>query len=285
MWSGWVKWGGACGAAWLGLAVVACESDSSAPPPDDTPAGWGVSACGQCVHTACAAAVDACSADPGCAAYLTCLDGCALNALGDVDPACEAACPVPDSSTSRELEHSLTVCRIDGDGKGCPCGAPSSIFDQQCSDSPETNPCWICEDENCCDTYAACQADPDCQAIAPCTQACGEDDDACFNQCFIDHAAGMDAWGPRFMCFTVECDEECAGETIDPCFGCTLRECERTEIACDSDVSCWLLAFCIGDCGSDGACVQACNEQYPDGVALFEQHAVCAVDRCADVCG
>jgi hypothetical protein len=273
---------------WAGLYAVACGADDPAPPPT-TPdpcaasESYGCSTCGRCVEDACQTAVDACSADPGCADYFVCLEGCPLDVLGNVDDDCEAACPTEGSSTSRELVSKLTFCRRDGDGRDCACGQ-TSVLEQDCPPSVETNPCYKCEDENCCDTYAACHNDPECTQIAPCAQACG-DDDACWNQCFVDHAAGMASWGPRFVCFITKCPVECSGAPLDPCYACVLEECEQSELACDSNIDCWLLSFCITPCGGGAACVEACKAQYPGGVELFEPYAICAVDRCKEVCG
>src|SRR5690349_11654161 len=61
---------------------------------------FATSPCNGCVVASCQSEVDACSADPGCAAYLDCLGHCPVAENGDADAACDDACPQGDATES-----------------------------------------------------------------------------------------------------------------------------------------------------------------------------------------
>ena len=214
---------------WVGLVLAAglasaCESEESngGGTGGGTASTFDASDCGLCVTQACTAEADACAGDPGCAAYLACLYECPLDVLGN------ATCPTPDSSAAVDLVSDYTYCRLDGAGATCaPCGF-ASVFGQQCGPSPETNPCWKCEEEKCCDTMAGCKDDPGCDEIAPCIQACPPGDGACEDQCILDHAAVMPLFGARLTCIWGQCPSECAGGPLDPCVACVIDQCSNS---------------------------------------------------------
>jgi hypothetical protein len=237
--------------------------------------------CGSCVARSCQEQIDACAADPGCASYLECLNACPTGPVGNVDQDCEAACPVADNSTTEGLKADLTLCRQDGPGSECgPCGV-SSILEQQCSMSTETNACAICEDESCCETYIACRDDATCWALKDCLQACPQTDDACWDQCMADYGDGMDLFGERMTCIFAQCGIECgSGE----CNACVTAACPNSSLQCYQRADCWLLEGCVGDCGGDTTCIQGCYDTYPDATAIFEVLASCSVANCAQAC-
>ncbi len=276
---------------WVGLVLAAglasaCESEESngGGTGGGTASTFDASDCGLCVTQACTAEADACAGDPGCAAYLACLYECPLDVLGNADESCEATCPTPDSSAAVDLVSDYTYCRLDGAGATCaPCGF-ASVFGQQCGPSPETNPCWKCEEEKCCDTMAGCKDDPGCDEIAPCIQACPPGDGACEDQCILDHAAVMPLFGARLTCIWGQCPSECAGGPLDPCVACVIDQCSNSHVACHANAECYVLEGCVGDCDGDEACIDTCLATYPNGVPEFNLFSICAVQKCSTSC-
>jgi hypothetical protein len=247
-------------------------------------ATFDASECGQCVAQACTGEAQACAGDPGCAAYLSCLHQCPLDVLGNVDGDCEATCPIPASSTAVELVSDYTFCRLDGGGVACATCGFANILGQQCPASPETNECWKCEEERCCDTYNACKDDPACSQIAPCMQTCAQTDTACEENCILTHAAGMHLFGPRMTCIYAQCPagNECG--PIDSCSACISEQCSNSHQACYSNGECFLLEGCVGGCEGDATCVDTCMVTYAGGVAEFNLYAICALQKCELSC-
>jgi hypothetical protein len=284
----------------LGAAVIpaaACGSDD--PPPASTSAsgsgggggdGFGASVCWTCVESACAAPVAECRGDPECAAWLDCITACPVGPNGDVDPAC--SCSPGTGTAAAQAEMNLTICRTSGPGAACAeCRVGEipgdGILNQVCSTSPETNPCYKCEDEKCCDTYADCADDPECKAYQACLVECfdsGSDD--CINPCYQAHPAGIEAWAPREACLSVYCFEQgiCNDEPLDPCLQCVNANCAQPYADYYSEPAGYLLFACTVPC-NDEACYDACKSQYPSAVPLFETFAACSLGSCSAECG
>lgn len=254
--------------------------------------GYGASACGQCVQASCAAEIDACASDPGCAQYLTCLYACPLDATGNADSACAGACGVPDSSTAQAARAAVEACRAYGAGAlDCPdCGVSGNthpLLNQECPASQDPNACFKCEDEHCCETYAACKSDPECDALATCLKACPTVGyDACAADCEAMHPAGVGEFGARLACLTVFCTEACAGAAPDPCSECVNTRCGDELMTCWANAECYLLFECSTPCSPDDqACFDACFSAHPDGVQDFTTFGVCSTQACSAECG
>ncbi len=253
---------------------------------------YGASPCGLCVKDACAAEIDACSADPGCAQYLTCLYACPLDATGNADPACADACGVPDSSTAQAARSAVEACRAYGAGAlDCPaCGISGNthpLLNQDCPASQEVNACFKCEDEHCCETYAACKSDPECDALVTCIQACPDATyDACKADCEAAHPAGVAGFGARLGCLMVLCVEPCAGVPPTPCAECVNTRCGDEFITCWSNPECYHLFDCTTPCSPDDQpCFDACFAAHPAGVQDFNNYALCSTQACSAECG
>jgi hypothetical protein len=275
------------GLAYITMAILgmagACESEDTLEGGAGGPATetYQSSECGTCALDACASEVTACNGDPGCAAYLSCVRACDVGIAAGIDPTCESACPVADSSTTSDLKAALTLCRLDGAGKACAACEISTA--QQCAPSVETPPCWICEDEQCCETQAACLDDPDCKALNECWKACPEGDAVCEDQCALNHPLGFANFGPRFACVVSECGSECGSE---PCADCIYQSCGNSMATCLSNQRCWLLQRCVGQCAGseDGTCNQACLDEYADVNDEFAVYGLCVLDHCQNEC-
>ncbi|WP_437725702.1 hypothetical protein [Sorangium sp. So ce861] len=257
---------------------------------------YRTSACGACVvETACVSQVNACAADPGCAAYLDCLDACPLGPDGDADVACERACPPVSGSAGQSAQQAFIDCRASGPGARCAgCGqlpaATDPDFNQTCPPSMEENKCYKCEDERCCETYQACRDDQDCQDLVACIKACpgGADYPPCEGQCYQDHAAGYERYGHRVACMEHFCfdDDACGDEPLHPCVECQILHCADEMAACHHDLQCALLESCQVQCESaDQACLTACEETFPTAVETHNARLGCALAHCLPACG
>jgi hypothetical protein len=159
----------------LGCSSTPANNDAGA----DSSSGFGASACGSCVETQCASAITTCNSSAECSAYWSCVLGCGVDSSGNVDANCASACPRGSSSTGTTDEQALDQCRTTGAGASCAaCGGDAGadggnpIIHQMCTQVTDTTPCFTCEDNNCCNTYAACHADPECAAYKSCLVAC-----------------------------------------------------------------------------------------------------------------
>ena len=275
-----MRWGAFLGLALFGAMVVAaCGDDSSGSSGDPPKKTYGDGTCGTCFATQCDTEIAACGADPGCAAYYTCLLDCPLDPIGNPDPTCEAACPASESSTSQQLKGQLTLCRLDTAGVACGCDI--GFRDQQCSTSAEANACYKCEEENCCDTYAACHESADCEALVDCMQACPIGDPICDSDCAFQYGDAMAIFGPRLGCISSECNTECGGNT---CSTCVMDNCGESSVACNSRPDCWALGACVGECAGSETCIQTCLDTYPDANDLFWIDGYCKITFCELEC-
>jgi hypothetical protein len=280
---------GACGGGGGGGSSSSSSSGGSG----GGGSSYDQSACGLCVKEACAAEIDACAGDPGCAAYLTCLNVCGLDATGNADPACADACPTPDNSTSQAARTALEECRWHGDGatQCAACGVTiyaHPLLNQDCPASMDPNACFACEDTHCCETYAACEANAECDVLVQCLQACPVSDDACWSQCLADHPTGIADLGARLGCVLIYCGEQglCNDNPLSSCERCVNTRCGDLFMTCWSDAECYLLSDCAASCPTgDGACIDGCVAAHPAGEQKFNDYSVCSTQSCAAECG
>ena len=66
--------------------------------------------CDTCDKTVCASEHAACAAEADCAAYLTCLGSCDLDAAGDAEASCEATCAETHAASQAVLDE-FRSCR------------------------------------------------------------------------------------------------------------------------------------------------------------------------------
>lgn len=282
--------------ACLAVTLVACSTASSggvAPSVDagvDAAVSYGTSACGGCVKQSCSGEIGDCGGDPDCAKYLECLNACPLTANGDADPACERSCPRGTSSTAVAAQGKLAACRATGGGASCAsCGAVSGgtgILHQTCMASTETKPCFICEDQKCCDTYARCHANAECEAMKRCLQACPMNMN-CDLDCYMQHPSGMVDWAPRITCLTILCAQECLTPpaTVDPCTKCLNTNCADAEADLESTIAGNLVSACIAVCPTaDKPCIDACKAKYPSAAKPLETLLACSLEKCKTTC-
>jgi hypothetical protein len=271
---------------------------------DGATATFGASTCGQCVTQACSMQVSACNSDPDCSAYLSCLDACGVGADGNVDATCAAACPKGNSSAGMSAESQLTDCRTSGPGAtmcsacGADAGPGNPILDQQCMQMMDVTPCYTCEDDYCCNTYANCHANPDCDSLERCLKDCVDDvaDDAgspqggppdggsCDLVCAHAHPQGLIDWAPRITCLTVYCGVQCENPPmppLPPCEACVNKYCALEFANLNGTPDGFLYGACVAACPSGAnPCNEACSTQYPSVQAANDALLACAMQNC-----
>lgn len=265
------------------LAVAACPGEVTDPPEGGGGAGgdapvYGDSACGLCVATACSGAIDHCAADPECAAHLSCLRACPLDASGDAAPACEAACPAPTTSAGQNALVALTSCRSIGAGAQCEaCGREAMghpLLDQICKEPTANDACARCEEERCCETR--CEAA--CQGYVSCMQGCGGQA-SCQNECAANHPEGVAELGRWLGCQVPLCRDVCTSLVPGPCLACGLEHCAHQFADCFASPDCYLRFFCGTQC-DETSCYAACDAAYPNADALFGAFLLCVGEHC-----
>jgi hypothetical protein len=281
------------------LMLVSASCGGGASSPDLGQGSFQMSACGSCVQTACGQPIQSCSADSGCAAWFACIEACPAGTGGDADAQCEAACTVPSSPSGASARQAVVDCRLTGAGTQCPCGhtAPldmsmvNPLLTQMCSPSTETKPCYVCEDERCCNSEAGCHNDPDCAALQACEKSCqtsppdGGTTDTCVYGCLMNAPKKAVAeLNSLITCVEALCVPQCG--TVDLCTACELANCQDALIACGTDADCSLIIRCGALCATgDVTCINACQTMFPAGQAKFNALISCAANVCAGQCG
>jgi hypothetical protein len=265
--------------ALLSLAACPGEVAESEGEAGAAPAvAYGDSACGLCVAEACSDTIEVCAADPECAAHLSCLLGCPIDASGDADLDCVAGCPAPTTVTGQNALTALTTCRQNGDGAACvDCGHPPAghpLLDQSCEPPTAVNACDRCEEELCCET----RCELACQGYVSCMQTCGGAA-ACQDGCAASHPEGVGEFARWLGCQVPLCRDHCTSLVPGPCLECGLVNCPHQFADCFSSPACYLRFLCGTRCDS-AACYQACDAQYPEADALFGAFLLCVGESC-----
>jgi hypothetical protein len=299
-----------CGPWILAFSLAGCGPSRASPAPSadagaDAEAAvmtFARSACGTCVAHACSSATTACGADPDCASYLTCLDGCGLGPAGDVDTACEKACPRSPSSSGAQAEQALTQCRTSGAGATCAAcandaGSGDPILHQMCAPVMDPDACHQCSRNHCCVTDATCRASADCMAYKSCFKACGSgawddggayvagppDGGSCEEMCYQPNPNGLAAFSGWLACLSVYCADigACGGQPQDSCAQCKNAMCGDQIAENEGTVDGFLAGGCISQCAStDVACVNACWTKYPNAKAADDALLLCVLQKC-----
>jgi hypothetical protein len=190
--------------------------DAGAPADGSTSGGEPQPSC----STVCERAFAAGCADPGacgaceelrvltpasCADELTALESCATSATFVCDPEGSATADACDPTTNAwascvqavypnafgSPNPDLTLCNV---SSGEPCGA--------------------CLSSTCCAEFADCAADPECQALLSCGEACT--DAACYAACDRAHPSAVLLQRSLFACANTACVQACTGPVPAP---------------------------------------------------------------------
>ena len=291
-------------------SAMGCSSSSGGPQgspdasTDSASTTFGGSTCGQCVTTACATAIAACGAAPDCQAYLTCLDGCAVGGDGNVDPACESACPQATSSSGQQAESQLTACRTTGAGASCvACGGSSDasaeggVLHETCApDLDAANGCAKCIREQCCDVRLACLNDPQCLDLLNCWSDCrsGLPDEggasaqppdggvySCDQWCNAKGNPSLRLWAQYLTCGEILCQEASQCGPGDACLACGNQNCATELLALNGTPDGYLFDDCIAQCATtDTTCQMQCQSTYPSVTSAFSAYVTCITQHC-----
>lgn len=305
----------------LSFAVACSSGSSSGSAPADAGGSeasvegggqpFAKSACGSCVAKACASVIAQCNGEPECANYWACVESCGVAHDGNVDPKCQAACPMPTGSAALVDVQQLTDCRTAGAGSTCAAcgidgGAQSPILGQTCPPGTDTAPCALCEDDHCCDTQQACLDDPECEAYSQCNKNCAitEADGGTFDSglpdaggltcaqiCYALHPAGVTKYAPRLACVFMYCStaSTCApglSQADYTCDSCLATNCANQYVNLFGTVDGYLLGVCFDGCGDQigSPCADKCQAQYPTVSAAWNAYVTCSMNKCATQC-
>ena len=276
---------------------------------------YATSACRTCSRAVCTRELGACMADPGCAAFVRCLDRCGLAEGGDVEPGCADACVKDTSAAGEDLRKVLRACQEHTAQGACPsCGLIeceavdlNPVCDQERPLS-ELSPCRRCGERRCCTHWAACQADerPDgCRALV---KECLTDNphDFCTNRkqnaehrylCQQRHQAGLARFGALMGCISVRCLEadSCYEDPCKPgqpaeafaCAQCVRDNCACLDASTDATPDFQMFMACLGAmaCGNDPVCQQQCLTMHPGARKANSALLNCMAKSCRVPCG
>jgi hypothetical protein len=284
--------------------LLACGASDPAPAdpsdagPSETPAdggdapttSFGDSACGTCVAQQCAQEYGWCEAEPQCQAYLACLGDCPVGAGGNVDAACEAACPATPDTLALRTHAFVATCRAYGPGAtACPaCGVDPAaeplcaLLDQKCAPPTSAAPCAACREAHCCDSQAAFDADAEARALGACLASCSGY--ACAKGCADEHPGGVAEAAALTECVAHWCPTDCYQPPLTSCQQCAQTKCANPTCGYFGDEQGWLLDTCRQACAGDKACQLACRDQHPSAVFALETSFACVQVACASEC-
>jgi hypothetical protein len=67
----------------------------------------------------------------------------------------------------------------------------------------------MCIKGKCCSELNGCANDTECAALSICVGQCAANDNACANNCLMQHPNGLNALTPLVNCSTMNCATEC----------------------------------------------------------------------------
>jgi hypothetical protein len=259
LWLAAMVWGG---------VLASCSSDPT----------FADSECATCLKDVCAVSYDACAGEPGCAAFLSCLDDCPESEAGLPVASCEAECAKPDGSAAATLLSDYLACRDVGPGhREC----------ESCTGGEV--PCYACARKACEQELNACYDDPACLAYQQCTLDC-EDANPPPNNVLCLDACGQAADPATVLlartselCTLPPCVSECLAEP-SPCVECIVAQCWTEHSNCQVVPECARLDACVADCfyaQDQSSCVAACTSSAPpQALSLYQATETCLVTTC-----
>jgi hypothetical protein len=289
----------AIGAAAIAVVLIGCpgiadsylavsEGGASLPPVQGP---YAAEMCGQCVIQACTSHVNDCEQDADCSAYLRCYENCPLDVGGMPEPVCAGQCL--SATPQGSLATAFADCARSAQETCSACAGRNPILHQTCTPMTDTTPCYTCEDDQCCQTYETCSADPDCKALKGCLTDClsGVADDAgspgaapdggsCEVICGQAHPKGLIEWAPRLTCLSVLCPAAC-GTPPSACQTCVYQKCADAFANLNGTPQGYLFNSCVGACPTGAnACTAACAAQYPTAQAASQALTSCISANC-----
>jgi hypothetical protein len=159
------------------------------------------------------------------------------------------------------------------------------ILGQQCPPATDVNPCYLCEDAYCCNTYNNCHNDPECDAYKACLLDCeNEGGTTCDVECANQHIQGVADWAQREACIFVYCLTQCTTGTPDPCVACTVSNCPEEYVDSEGTIDGYLLGDCVATCNGSAGCIDACYTEFPTAADAEKALEACVVQNCTTKC-
>jgi hypothetical protein len=162
--------------------------------------------------------------------------------------------------------------------------SPAWILDQVCPASTDTNRCYACEDENCCETYARYAANVEAVAYRGCYQQCAKQPikgESCEEHCHAAHPTGTKDFAEKIACSLHFCSSICSNEPVDPCLACSQQYCATELIATTATESGFLAQGCNRLCGDNNPiCAQSCWDKYDISQELTLAAGDCVLTFC-----
>lgn len=263
--------------------AIACPTECAFP--GDYPCGTAVSssqACKTCEEERCCDIVQQTSLSED---YWL-IVACSIRCDGDVD--CWRQCwrTYPEGAAMHFARASCSCSRCTSE-----CGYPDNL---RCGDLHSLNSvCDACWKDHCCEEISRSSSGLESSRWAVCAQNCT--DEACYAECTAEHPDGWARARVASACQWVACSDECEGSppcgrdfTRTPaCGACVEASCCEASIACGQSYECTRLDLCrvLAGCSlDDTACLDACREAYPDGVATYDPLHACLTGDCAAEC-
>ena len=201
--------------------------------------------------------------------------------------ACGAVLDIPSSVSQAVLtDGGAADAAADAD--------PSADVAGQCGASTDTDECYKCTDESCCNEYTACKADPRCgdyyKSCIPDCKKTGKSYDQCVVQCDGTNGAGHSTYLPYLACSELHCLAQCSNNAPDPCSQCLYASCRDQNDACLRDRQCDTLRACVGVCNAGPSvdrqsCVDACSQNAgATAQDKFNGLTTCSLQFCTTIC-
>jgi hypothetical protein len=164
----------------------------------------------------------------------------------------------------------------------------AAILHQSCKASTDTNSCYRCEDEHCCETFAAFNGEPEAHAYRECLSDCIPDlsgPASCEEACDARHPRGTLPWARRMACIWAYCsnDDACGARPLNECELCALRHCSEPNVASEATREGYLHGGCVSLCPYDSTtCFLECHAKYPLTTEVVEATLACHIAHCPD---
>jgi hypothetical protein len=288
--------------ALLSLLSLQCQSEKLESDTDPTPTemqdDFAASECATCLESECSAEVDGCTGQPACGSAYDCLGACSVSeVIGGAD--CAAACADGSDQAFSDLRGCLQAssqgcCAEPGPSPGAG-GTSGGSGGASGNEAPECQPaagdtaCVACAKQNCCESRAACIAEPQCLPYEACWIACVQENTGdevaiaqCVQACETTAPGGLAPQRALTVCVQRDCLAPC-GIASTPAVDCFLAECPESYVGCFGDAECWRLQLCVLECAGSQPCAEACLEQFPAAADAHDAFVLCANNNCADV--
>jgi hypothetical protein len=146
--------------------------------------------------------------------------------------------------------------------------------------------CTNCMSNGCADVWCGCAQNPECLPVFNCWEMCGANDQACVQNCMVQHQGGVSAALLVSDCAATACDSSCNwGQSVPPCTQCLYSDCSTVMNACFADAECIPLLNCLNTCSPQSIqCQSQCYADHQSGIDPLQAVIDCSNTACSTVC-